>query len=1511
VSFLTPRVLTLLETAIPDWQTRPLPEIPPSTSPVWDRLRDCHLRTWGDLASTTPLTALALIAGDPWVLPTEVGALWPIVLEAAYAQLRPGLTAALAQLLAKTITLPRPPHDVAPATAAADRVTMGAPDDDGGFSALFLYPDLAVAACLQDYLPDRVTLDLPTGTLQVSRGGEEIAGATLLAPRVWRALLDAGCPLTDMTLDTLGLGSRAANCLGRVPIQTVDDLVHLTPDQLFGIRNFGVKSYAEVTQRLREVLMPWLRALPLECFLPAPTRPQAVDDDNCDASRPAQVRPAPSPADQPASKSALFFPLERVLSLTGRPDVPPTWRETTELTPQDMAVSPLLSQALIELLASLGCDARNISSSTPFTPHFGLATAAVWQLRDALVRAGLRSVGDVLSQTPAQLLPMRAIGSGGYGLLIKRLRMFLVPWLDQLRSAARVEEEQGYPVATHPRQMLAPLRQSALLPLLDHFETQWRGVPLSEAAPHIYALAHDALPPALTLGDMLADRSVHPGPMLMWPAGIALDEVTHAIAEFLIGRLVAAALSPSADEVLAQAESAQFGSITVASLLAELMGRSQAQAATGERKRDEEKVRTLLMRHGVFDGRRRTLTELGDQLGITRERVRQITVRAETRMLEPSLAPFTRGLTAVVVWAVRELGGIAHIHDMADKIATWLPFGELDPCCAVELFAGWAPEIVSDGDVLTLSAVSHSSAGPAENAAQREASWVRHARQMSLAEQATRALRDLGRPATGQEIADRVQASYGHATSSERTIQAILARHPTEFVAVGRGLYTLAEKGTQSHPSASGRLRVADVVAGILAASAVPLHRTDLLALGTAKSGWAENSLSASLGTDPRFLRLGKGFYGLADREYPNFDAAQAHTNLFGRETPVKEQLLAGIYDNERGHPVVQIKLSASCIKHGIPLLAQKLSAFLPELGVYRTETVGSGGITRVLELRRTNAYLSGLRAWLEHAGARQGDMLFIERITEPSPPAFYALRLACAPEAALEEARRVVGLADAALQSASVRRPHMLRHVRRARKLVQLVTFTGTHPWTPHSKVAAALGFAGGEAQGDEYIELGVQGGLLAEGVVAGRSTERLVRPTLSGRKWLRSARAQDAKTALRSVLLTIPSYRAHLRGRLTEHLEQHRPSSADQSHARLMDTALAERWDERLGLTQPDEITGVIASTPALIHLARLDPAAMALILVLALACSHAFGVDKHALADVGVLDIEQAIASLRQLGIEIAESGDRVALGEPVALAITAYAGVAHSLQALPAPLRPALTHAWESVMRGGSTRDGAHASDLYSGLLDADGRLLSHLATPLPDGLAQVDEEYDASLVSTGFTPLAGDWGWHADGRAEPPFAFLADAIERMAGRDRDTVGVCLCDDLLAQPWETPHALAANAHLALLTLAAADTGTLAERITRHDAGWMLGSAPLVLGLDAVLRQLGYDVWDDHYSHDAVMQFAIGHQLVACGERFGMFQPDGHGLACDSHLAGTVYYGAYDIVLKMQQLLSTGAP
>ncbi len=92
---------------------------------------------------------------------------------------------------------------------------------------------------------------------RVLRIGENVAEAKKSAPQQIRRedLSEEHRGMFDNPVGDLGLSVRARKCLSRLGILTVGELLNRSPDELLGVRNFGVTSLNEIRQKLSEAGM--------------------------------------------------------------------------------------------------------------------------------------------------------------------------------------------------------------------------------------------------------------------------------------------------------------------------------------------------------------------------------------------------------------------------------------------------------------------------------------------------------------------------------------------------------------------------------------------------------------------------------------------------------------------------------------------------------------------------------------------------------------------------------------------------------------------------------------------------------------------------------------------------------------------------------------------------------------------------------------------------------------------------------------------------------------------------------------------------------------------------------------------------------------------------------------------------------------------------------------------------------------------------------------------------------
>lgn len=1431
---------------------------------------------------------------------------------------------------------------------------------DSGYSSLFI----RIMKVLQQTLhPTAPTLSLytPVGkgpAIHFSRG--EVGNTPLLAKHIRDMLHDRGHDLNTVSLESIQLSPRARYLCERGGTTTLELLLRQTPNSLLAFPGLNHKYYQEIANTLLKYLTPWLRLFPIETLAPSVRMMPSLFDADDDAGAENDDLVAGNRNPLRRGKNALFFPIDAVIQAMGYgsvmdDDLPPP------LAPEEISQNALLSERMIAALTKLGCNLERSGRILLFLENDAYPTALALRTSNALARASITTIVEIVRRSPAELMKAQNIGPVSYREVVERLHRYLQPWLDQLGINLADEEsliayqdppplEFDVPAETEETTALsdvfAALISPDLLSWLDDYEVPWRQLSIAEACPTLGSDARLDFLGSLTLGDLAT-----PEPMTSLETLIPPELAEQAISEIqktLVARLARQIIETAPSEREQENNRQVLASISVESLLAELLNQYilSKRKNTGQStdKLPREMI-VMLARSGILLGQTKTLEELAASFSLTRERIRQLELRAEEALHKGAARPFIKGLTVLVEWAIRAEGGVTTVSRAAKRVATWLPFGNLDPVATIKLLVKWATDTTVKGDARLVASnaapklldeidghleqIFHTqpdsipfehlvdkvmlagsdallNAGRAFVAAAIRISDVIDLQgdfclprgKGSLRAQLVSVLRAMGRPAHFNEVAERYNAMYPEEKPrTGHTVQAIFLRFPETFARTGNGTYALAEAGYE------GALTVADALERILQESGQPMHVSEIVAQGKEQYQWKDSALQAGLRTNPKIVSLGSGFFGLADHSYPDFDVARAYEERFGVEPVTKERLVVATYTNQQHHPVVQIKLTANTVKGYIPLTSKELRAIFPLEGTFPAEAYFPGSAAVQLTFKRTPYDLYGVKAWFQEINAQAGDFLFLEKLAGSQDEQAYAYRLAYGSTEQVREAMQFVGLSTTG-EAGGILDHRVLRRCREPEKLSALLTYMLGNPWPTTQAVNTALGFAPGSPHGADYVELGLLGGLLAIGKVVQDAPTEIVRPTPFGRAWI--AEQRDADALAISLALSLPPYRAHLRSDFND--EQNDDTEVEQMTTALLDPKLLAAWDARFGLAAPTLRDQTLHGSNAVVTTARLPGPVLTLLLLLLAAQSNGLGISLPAAEANGLAHAQEAAVRLRQLGIAVQwDDAGQAALAEQVHLAVTSSASVEERLRGDIGPLGAALAESWHTIQKDAWPLHSVSAADLYTALIGTSSALFNSLLASTPEDIDQATRYLDGRCVPCPFVSLAADWGLVPTENVPVPFAFLSHANRQLSGQTIEPIAICLSREVVKQDWDAKRALAANAHLALLTLIASDACGLAERCSLGEHGYLLAGRPLIQALDDLLRGLGYTVWDEAYRQDAATQAALGRDLVALGERSGLLTITTNGFESLSPLATEVYYSAYDVLLRLQVLSS----
>jgi DNA-directed RNA polymerase subunit H (RpoH/RPB5) len=322
---------------------------------------------------------------------------------------------------------------------------------------------------------------------------------------------------------------------------------------------------------------------------------------------------------------------------------------------------------------------------------------------------------------------------------------------------------------------------------------------------------------------------------------------------------------------------------------------------------DREREREIISRRfGLFD-RRETLEQIGELLGITRERVRQLEKAVVTKLKAAASKdlPHIKETDSVLTSHLNEMGKVAKVSDISDRLskhndktaqARVAFLANLSPNIAViddndhffhavglssehtekairdrvnkiiEAINGigeptdikTVAEKVGSGDVKHTEAL----AGISKNIATLNGRWGLIKWPMvnpkNIRDKIYVILHDNGKPMHFNEIADAIKKS--NLRRKDVTTQAIHNEliKDSRFVLIGRGIYALKEWGYKKGT-------VADVIAEVLRKEGGPLHRDEIVRRVLKSRQVKETTILLNLQGKPQFKRVAKATYALAE----------------------------------------------------------------------------------------------------------------------------------------------------------------------------------------------------------------------------------------------------------------------------------------------------------------------------------------------------------------------------------------------------------------------------------------------------------------------------------------------------------------------------------------------------------------------------------------------------------------------------------------------------------------------
>ena len=323
---------------------------------------------------------------------------------------------------------------------------------------------------------------------------------------------------------------------------------------------------------------------------------------------------------------------------------------------------------------------------------------------------------------------------------------------------------------------------------------------------------------------------------------------------------------------------------------------------------DAEREREIITRRfGLFD-RRETLEQIGELLGITRERVRQLEKAILTKLknaTENGKVPVIIGLEKTLIRELSEMGRIARTSDLTDKIMGGK--SAQSDRARVAFIATLAPNLTvieqNDNYFHSVGILEHGDEKKVKSDVDGIVSTIRKNGEPMTIEQlhellnyeqpsyvsalasVSKLLATLNgywglvkwptvnpknirdkifvilaenkKPMHFSEIAKAIKTS--EFKRKDVTTQAIHNEliKDSRFVLIGRGIYALESWGY-------GRGTVADIIAEVLQKSAEPLHRDEIVRRVLKSRQVKETTILLNLQSKPQFKRVAKATYVLS-----------------------------------------------------------------------------------------------------------------------------------------------------------------------------------------------------------------------------------------------------------------------------------------------------------------------------------------------------------------------------------------------------------------------------------------------------------------------------------------------------------------------------------------------------------------------------------------------------------------------------------------------------------------------
>ena len=816
----------------------------------------------------------------------------------------------------------------------------------------------------------------------------------------------------DAPLRVLDLSTRAYNCLRRTGFDTVTDVAVLSDEQILDIRNIGVKTLEEISEKLagylndhplleQRIASPASReplsaseASPADRYIPGPEKTPITVLGVCTRTCNALKRASIDTVGQLAQMS--FEEVEQVRNIGAKSLTEIEEKLTAYLAghpfEEKLATSAELGQPTSESDAS--SSDRRISTDNVSISVLELSTRSY----NALMRAGIDTISQLAQMSSQEIREVRNIGEKSVAEIEEKLEAFLA-------------EHPKLEPAEHP---VTSVSKSTIKPNLEPLEVSIDCLGLSDRTQEalidsgfatIGCLLHALRKKRFDVVDV--DNQVLKESKRKLIAYVANNHLPERQGDLQTGNglLIEASLVARADEI-------PLDRISIKRLALSLYWQGLLQATGIEtlddlvwespdsfrqdcsvKKRFRRYLTWLVNQgeptwaqevagHGIsplhtldltetsldgliehwfssshaigdrdrqivdwrygLHGEPLTLQEVGDRLGVTRERVRQLENSVLRHLRGPKSRAAIRPLMTLLTHLLEEAGGLMTGEQIETALQNVFVIGNIDLIAATRLLFdvrddisctckghAWglegAPlarvgliqvlltgmleeelvplplEEVIDAfkrsdlyqdrrgelrDSFILACLrSHPEISIDEEGQCSLEKWERH-----RLDEMILALREIGEPAHYTQIAEETNALLEpEIQTSAHNIHAHMQRLPDIFVRVGHGVYGLAEWGLHDDGS------VANAARRVLGEANKPLHY-DVIADRVLET-WEvlRSSVHAALSTDDRFVQMGSGVYWLRERLAEGGEIAEADFgDLFGERLEKRQDEING-----------------------------------------------------------------------------------------------------------------------------------------------------------------------------------------------------------------------------------------------------------------------------------------------------------------------------------------------------------------------------------------------------------------------------------------------------------------------------------------------------------------------------------------------------------------------------------------------------------------------------------------